>query len=362
MIDRPSGTAHDREVRRTPVRLDEDVPPPIVEESIISSGSTAAVDPVRVDVRGLTKSFGAVQAVTDLSFTVEPGSVTGFLGPNGAGKTTTLRMLLGLEQPDAGTATFNGAAVHERCPSPSAPSAPSSRPPSTRPGPGATTCASTAAPPGCRSRRADEVLVQVGLADAGNRRAGGYSLGMRQRLALADGPARRPRRPRARRAGQRPGPRGHPVAARLHPAPRARRGPHRAGLQPPAVGGRADRRPRGDRRRRPTGPRGLDRRSCAPAPTAPAPCSSAARRPPGSPTCCAAGRHAGQRPRTAARSPSPADPAEVGQPRLRRRHRAARAARRRPAASRRSTSSSPPGRSSSPLRPSRHHVPEEAAR
>ena len=58
---------------------------------------------------GVTKSFGPVRAVSDLSFTVEPGTVTGFLGPNGAGKTTTLRMVLGLMHPDLGTATFNGA-------------------------------------------------------------------------------------------------------------------------------------------------------------------------------------------------------------------------------------------------------------
>ena len=73
----------------------------------ISAATAPRVEPVRVDVRGLTKSFGDVRAVTDLSFTVEPGSVTGFLGPNGAGKTTTMRMLLGLERPDAGTATFD---------------------------------------------------------------------------------------------------------------------------------------------------------------------------------------------------------------------------------------------------------------
>jgi ABC-2 type transport system ATP-binding protein len=125
-----------------------------------------------------------VQAVSDLSFTVEPGSVTGFLGPNGAGKTTTLRMLLGLLNPDAGTATFNGTPYVEL------------------PDPVRTVGAvlETAFHPArsgrnhlrayCRAAglplsRADEVLVQVGLADAGNRRAGGYSLGMRQRLALA---------------------------------------------------------------------------------------------------------------------------------------------------------------------------------
>ncbi|MDQ3152199.1 MAG: ATP-binding cassette domain-containing protein, partial [Actinomycetota bacterium] len=56
----------------------------------------------------MSKSFGPVAAVTDLSFTVEPGAVTGFLGPNGSGKTTTLRMILGLVRPDSGTATVNG--------------------------------------------------------------------------------------------------------------------------------------------------------------------------------------------------------------------------------------------------------------
>jgi len=135
-------------------------------------------------VRGLSKSFGAVRAVSDLGFTVEPGSVTGFLGPNGAGKTTTLRMVLGLERPDAGTATFNGAAY------------------ASLPEPARTVGAvlETAFHPArsgrnhlrvyCRAAglplsRADEVLTEVGLAEAGRRRAGGYSLGMRQRLALA---------------------------------------------------------------------------------------------------------------------------------------------------------------------------------
>src|SRR3954469_22147493 len=61
-----------------------------------------------IEVDSLSKSFGAVHAVSDLSFTVEPGQVTGFLGPNGAGKTTTLRTLLGLVTPTAGAATFGG--------------------------------------------------------------------------------------------------------------------------------------------------------------------------------------------------------------------------------------------------------------
>src|SRR6185437_11158542 len=63
----------------------------------------------RIVVSGLTKRFGRVTAVDGLSFTVEPGHVTGFLGPNGAGKTTTLRMLVGLVAPDAGTATIGGS-------------------------------------------------------------------------------------------------------------------------------------------------------------------------------------------------------------------------------------------------------------
>jgi len=150
----------------------------------MSRARAATVDPVRVEVRGLSKTFGAVRAVTDLSFEVEPASVTGFLGPNGAGKTTTLRMVLGLERPNAGTATFNGApyvglaqpirtvgAVLETAFHPA------------RSGRNHLRVYCRAA--GLPLSRADEVLVQVGLSDAGNRRAGGYSLGMRQRLALA---------------------------------------------------------------------------------------------------------------------------------------------------------------------------------
>src|SRR5690554_4495122 len=63
---------------------------------------------IPIEVTGLSKQFGPVTAVDDLSFTVEPGRVTGFLGPNGAGKTTTLRVLLGLVRASAGTATFGG--------------------------------------------------------------------------------------------------------------------------------------------------------------------------------------------------------------------------------------------------------------
>jgi ABC-2 type transport system ATP-binding protein len=72
-----------------------------------------AGDKGRIVVDGLTKTFGAVRAVDGLSFTVEPGSITGFLGPNGAGKTTTLRMLLGLVSPDSGAATISGRAYSD---------------------------------------------------------------------------------------------------------------------------------------------------------------------------------------------------------------------------------------------------------
>ncbi|HEV2087500.1 MAG TPA: ATP-binding cassette domain-containing protein, partial [Cryptosporangiaceae bacterium] len=67
----------------------------------------------RIVVSGLTKQFKKVRAVDDLSFSVEPGIITGFLGPNGAGKTTTLRMLLGLVTPTAGTATIGGQRYHD---------------------------------------------------------------------------------------------------------------------------------------------------------------------------------------------------------------------------------------------------------
>src|SRR3712207_3051505 len=168
---------------RRPVRLDGGVARPH-EESAIHPGSSPHRGPVRVEVRGLSKSFGAVRAVDDLSFTVEPASITGFLGPNGAGKTTTLRMALGLERPDAGTATFDGVAYADL------------RSPVRTVG----AVLETAFHPArsgrnhlrvyCRAARlpvsrVDEELAQVGLADAGGRRAGGYSLGMRQRLALA---------------------------------------------------------------------------------------------------------------------------------------------------------------------------------
>jgi len=168
------------------VRLDGAVTGPAggAEEDEISSARTLARDPVRVDVSSLTKNFGSVRAVDDLSFTVEPGQVTGFLGPNGAGKTTTLRMALGLITPDRGTATFNGtpyASLPEPMRQVGAVLETAFHPARSGLNHLRVYCRATGLP----VSRAAEVLDQVGLGPAGKRKAGGYSLGMRQRLGLA---------------------------------------------------------------------------------------------------------------------------------------------------------------------------------
>ena len=138
-----------------------------------------------VSVEHLTKRFGEVVAVDDLSFALQRGTITGFLGPNGAGKTTTLRMLLGLTRPTAGTALLFGvryAALDE---------------PATRVGAvleatdfhpgrsGRDHLLMLAYAAGLDARRVDEVLAVVELTKAARRRVGGYSMGMRQRLGLA---------------------------------------------------------------------------------------------------------------------------------------------------------------------------------
>jgi ABC-2 type transport system ATP-binding protein len=142
-------------------------------------------DDGRIVASGLTKTFGTVTAVDGLTFTVEPGTITGFLGPNGAGKTTTLRMLLGLVRPDAGTATIGGHTYLD-LPAPASEvgavlEATAFHPARSGRGHLRIYCTVNGYP---RSR-ADEVLDLVGLADAGRRAVRGYSLGMRQRLALA---------------------------------------------------------------------------------------------------------------------------------------------------------------------------------
>jgi ABC-2 type transport system ATP-binding protein len=141
--------------------------------------------PGRIVVAGLSKSFGAVRAVDDLSFTVEPGSVTGFLGPNGAGKTTTLRMLLGLVTPTSGTATIGGV-PYGQIAHPMRTVGAVLEASSFHPGRTARNHLRVyAAASGIEDSRVDAVLAQVGLTEAGNRKVRGFSLGMRQRLGLA---------------------------------------------------------------------------------------------------------------------------------------------------------------------------------
>ena len=138
-----------------------------------------------VEVRGLTKHFGSVVAVDDLTFSVEPGMVTGFLGPNGAGKTTTLRMLLGLVSPTSGRALVNGVAYRD-LPDPTRTVGAVLEASGFHPARTARNHLRTiAAVAGIDFARVDEVLELVGLgADAG-RTVGKFSLGMRQRLELA---------------------------------------------------------------------------------------------------------------------------------------------------------------------------------
>ncbi|HVY10415.1 MAG TPA: ABC transporter ATP-binding protein [Mycobacteriales bacterium] len=138
-----------------------------------------------IEAAGLTKTYGTVRAVDDLSFTVEPGRVTGFLGPNGSGKSTTLRMIMGLDRPDRGTATIDGrsydgigfplrevgALLESKAVHPSR----------TAYSHLCWLAASNQLP----RRRIDEVLALTGLESVAHRRAKGFSLGMAQRLGVA---------------------------------------------------------------------------------------------------------------------------------------------------------------------------------
>jgi ABC-2 type transport system ATP-binding protein len=136
-------------------------------------------------VAGLRKRYGAALALDGMSFTVRPGVVTGFVGPNGAGKSTTMRVILGLDKVDEGTALIEGkpyrglrhplnhvgslldaAALH-------------------RGRSGRNHLLWLAHAQGLAARRVDQVIEQVGLVSAARRKAGGYSLGMRQRLGIA---------------------------------------------------------------------------------------------------------------------------------------------------------------------------------
>jgi ABC-2 type transport system ATP-binding protein len=138
-----------------------------------------------IEVRELRKRYGPVCALDGMTFTAVPGRVTGFAGPNGAGKSTTLRVILGLDRPDSGTALVGGQPY------------PSLRYPLRHAGslldagalqPGRTArnhLRWLAASQGLPASRADQVLGLTGLTTAARRRAGGFSLGMRQRLGIA---------------------------------------------------------------------------------------------------------------------------------------------------------------------------------
>ncbi|HZB50909.1 MAG TPA: ATP-binding cassette domain-containing protein, partial [Mycobacteriales bacterium] len=135
-----------------------------------------------VEVRDLVKHYGGVRAVDGLSFTVKPGKVTGFVGPNGAGKSTTLRVLLGLDAPDAGRALVGGR-PYRSLRTPLREVGALLDPGAVHPGRSARNhLLWMARYTGLSRRRVDEVLETVGLAGAGRSRAGSFSLGMRQRL------------------------------------------------------------------------------------------------------------------------------------------------------------------------------------
>jgi ABC-2 type transport system ATP-binding protein len=141
-----------------------------------------------IEARGLVKRYGSTIAVDHLSFDVMPGTVTGFLGPNGAGKSTTMRMMLGLDRPDAGTVRIGGTSYHDL------------RSPLREVGALLEVSGSKAFHPGRTARahltalaasnmiprrRVSDVLEITGLEKAADQRAGTFSLGMSQRLGIA---------------------------------------------------------------------------------------------------------------------------------------------------------------------------------
>ncbi len=138
-----------------------------------------------IKVTNLTKAYGDIVAVDSLTFTVQPGVITGFLGPNGAGKSTTMRMILGLDAPTEGSATIDGKPLAEH------------QMPLRKIGALLNAGAAhpkrsaynhlraLAATNGISNGRVEHVLNLVGLAEVGKRRSGGFSLGMGQRLGIA---------------------------------------------------------------------------------------------------------------------------------------------------------------------------------
>ena len=138
-----------------------------------------------IEARDLTKRYGDKLAVDHLSFTVEPGRVTGFLGPNGAGKSTTMRLVLGLDKPNEGTATINGRRYRELA-QPLRTVGALLEAKSVHTGRSAYNhLLFLAQTQGLPRSRVDEVLRLVGLQEVAGKRAGGFSLGMSQRLGIA---------------------------------------------------------------------------------------------------------------------------------------------------------------------------------
>jgi ABC-2 type transport system ATP-binding protein len=138
-----------------------------------------------IEVRDLTKRYGSTRAVDTLSFDVRPGMVTGFLGPNGSGKSTTMRLIMGLDKPDAGQARIGGRRYRDlRWPLREVGALLEAK--AFHPGRSAHAhLDALAASNGIDRRRVDEVLDLVGLAGAARKRAGKFSLGMAQRLGIA---------------------------------------------------------------------------------------------------------------------------------------------------------------------------------
>src|ERR1700758_3846932 len=148
------------------------------------SRASGSVVPM-IEIRALTKRYGRTTAVSDLTFTIQPGIVTGFLGPNGAGKSTTMRMLLGLDAPTKGTATIAGRRYADH-PAPLREVGALLEAKAIHTGRTARNhLLALAATTGIGERRVEEVLGLVGLTDVAGKRAGGFSLGMSQRLGIA---------------------------------------------------------------------------------------------------------------------------------------------------------------------------------
>ena len=138
-----------------------------------------------IEARGLTKFYGDRAAVSDLSFTIRPGIVTGFLGPNGAGKSTTMRLMVGLDSPTAGSVRGNGRRYADY-PAPLREVGALLEARAVHPGRSARNhLLALAATHGIGTRRVDQVLGLAGLSDVAGKRVGSFSLGMGQRLGIA---------------------------------------------------------------------------------------------------------------------------------------------------------------------------------